>query len=47
MGNAKNHLREFSELSQRIFALGESTGRAEKDLKFQWVDETEQRDLRV
>jgi hypothetical protein len=47
MGDAKDHLRKFSELSQRIFALGESIRRAEKDLKFQWVDEIERRDLRV
>jgi len=45
MGDAKDHLRKVSELSQRIFALGESIRRAEKDLKFQWVDEIEQRDL--
>ena len=45
MGDAKDHLRNFSELSQRIVALGESIRRAEKDLKFQWVDEIEQRDL--
>ena len=45
MGDTKDHLRNFSELSQRIVALGESIRRAEKDLKFQWVDEIEQRDL--
>ncbi len=45
MGETKNHLNKFSELSQRIFALGESISRAEKDLKSQWVDEIEQRDL--
>jgi len=45
MGDVKDHRRKFSELSQRIFALGESIRRAEKDLKFQWVDEIEQRDL--
>jgi DnaJ-domain-containing protein 1 len=45
MGDAKDHLRNFSELSQRIVALGKSIKRAEKDLKFQWVDEIEQRDL--
>jgi hypothetical protein len=45
MGDSKDHLRKFSELSQRIFALGESIKGAEKDLKFQWVDEIEQRDL--
>ena len=45
MGDTKDHLRKFSELSQRIFALGESIRRAEKDLKFQWVNEIEQRDL--
>ena len=47
MGDPKDHLRKFSELSQRIFALGESIRRAEKDSKFQWVDEIEQRDVRV
>jgi hypothetical protein len=47
LGDAKDHLRKFSELSQRFFAIGESIRRAEKDLKFQWVDEIEQRDLRV
>jgi hypothetical protein len=47
MGDIKNHRREFFELSKRIFALGESIRRAEKDLKFQWVDKIEQRDLRV
>jgi len=45
MGDAKNHLTKFSELSQRIFELGESIKQTEKDLKFQWVDEIEQRDL--
>jgi len=45
MGDAKDHLSKFSELSQRIFELGDSIKRAEKDLKFQWVDEIEQRDL--
>ena len=45
MGDAKDHLKKFSELSQRIFALGKSIRQAEKDLKFQWVDEIEQRDL--
>jgi len=45
MGDAKDHLRNFSELSQRIVALGKSIKRAEKDLKFEWVDEIEQRDL--
>jgi hypothetical protein len=45
MGDARDHLRKVSELSQRIVALGESIKRAEKDLKFQWVDEIEQRNL--
>lgn len=45
MGEAKDHLKKFSELSQKISALGKSISRAEKDLRFQWVDEIEQRDL--
>jgi hypothetical protein len=31
MGDAKHHFRKFSEVSQRIFAVGESIRRAEKD----------------
>ena len=45
MGDAKGHLENFSQLSQRIVALGESIKQAEKDLKSQWVDDVEQRDL--
>lgn len=45
MGEAKDHLSWFSKFSQRIFVLGKSIRRAEKDLKSQWVDEIEQTDL--
>jgi len=45
MAEAKEHLKKLSELSEKIAALGESMTRAEKDLKFQWVDEIEQGDL--
>jgi hypothetical protein len=45
MGDPKEHLGRFLELSKKIKALGESIGGAEKDLKFQWVDAIEQRDL--
>jgi hypothetical protein len=45
MGEAKEHVDKILELSEKIAALGESIRRAEKDLKFQWVDEIEQADL--
>jgi len=45
MGDVENHRKNFAELSQRIVALGESIRQAEKDLRFQWVDEIEERDL--
>jgi hypothetical protein len=46
MGDANAHLKEFSELSANIEALGKSVRKAEKDLKFQWVDEVEKVNLR-
>jgi len=45
MGNAKDHLKRFSELSKKIIALGNSIKRAEKDKRFQWVDDIEMRNL--
>ena len=45
MGDVENHRKNFAELSQRIVTLGESIRRAEKDLRFQWVGEIEERDL--
>jgi hypothetical protein len=45
MGDANTHLKNLSELSQNIEALGKSVKKAENDLKFQWVDEIEKIDL--
>jgi uncharacterized small protein (DUF1192 family) len=45
VAETKEHLKKLSELSEKIATLGESIRRAEKDLKFQWVDEIEQADL--
>ncbi len=45
MGDVKDHLKMFSELSVKIRELAESIRQAEEDLKFQWVDEIEQHDL--
>jgi Sec-independent protein translocase protein TatA len=45
MAEAKEHLERLRELSEKIAGLVRSIKQAEKDLKFQWVDEIEQRDL--
>ncbi len=45
MAEAKEHLERLAELSEKITALAMSIKQAEKDLKSQWVDEVEQRDL--
>jgi uncharacterized protein YukE len=46
MAETKEHLEKFAELSEKITALAKSIRQAEKDLRFQWVDEIEQRDLK-
>jgi hypothetical protein len=46
MGGAKEHLRKFSELSEKIAALGESLRQAEKDMESTWTDQIEMRGLR-
>ena len=45
MGDANAHLKKFSELSKNIEALGKSVRKAEKNARFQWVDEIEKIDL--
>jgi uncharacterized protein YukE len=45
MGETKEHLKHFTDLSEKISGLAKSIRQAEKDLKSQWVDEIEQRDL--
>jgi TATA-binding protein-associated factor Taf7 len=45
MGDAKEHLRKFSELSEKIAALGKTLRQAEKDMESTWTDQIEMRDL--
>jgi len=40
------HLKNFSKLSERIMALGESIKKAERDMKSVWTDQIEEIDLR-
>ena len=46
MAKTAEHLKKFSELSERIVALGESIKKAEKDMESVWMDEVEEIDLR-
>ena len=41
----KGRLKNFSELSEGISALGESIRAAEKDMASTWMDQIEKRDL--
>jgi hypothetical protein len=45
MAKAKEHLEKLADLSEKVTTLAKSIRQAEEDLKFQWVDEIEQRDL--
>jgi TATA-binding protein-associated factor Taf7 len=45
MGEAKEHLRKFSELSEKIAALGKTLRQAERDMESTWTDQIEMRDL--
>jgi uncharacterized small protein (DUF1192 family) len=45
MGEKRDHLKNLSELSEKIMALANSIQRAEKDMEATWVDEIEARDL--
>ena len=45
MASVRDHLRNFSELSERIIALGNSIKKAEKDMKSVWMDQIEEIDL--
>lgn len=45
MGEKKDHLKKFAELSEKIMALANSIQQAEKDMKSTWIDEIEARDL--
>ncbi len=45
MARVGDHLRNFSELSERIIALGDSIKKAEKDMKSVWMDQIEEIDL--
>jgi len=42
----REHLKNFSDLSERITALGESIKKAEKDMGSAWMDQIEEIDLR-
>ena len=46
MAKTTEHLKNLSELSERIMALGDSIKKAEKDMKSVWMDQIEQIDLR-
>jgi uncharacterized small protein (DUF1192 family) len=46
MAKTTEHLKNFSELSGRIMALGESIKKAERDMKSVWTDQIEEIDLR-
>lgn len=46
MAKTKEHLKKLSELCEKITGLTESIKRTEEDLKFQWVDEIEEKDIR-
>lgn len=46
MAKTKKHLKKLSELCEKITGLTESIKRTEEDLKFQWVDEIEEKDIR-
>jgi hypothetical protein len=46
MANTTEHLKKFSELSNRIMALGESIKKAERDMESVWMDQVEMVDLR-
>jgi len=46
MPKPTEHLRNLSDLSERIMALGNSIKKAEKDMKSAWMDEIEEIDLR-
>jgi archaellum component FlaC len=45
MAETKEHLERFAKLSEKIARLAESIKQAENDLKSQWIDEIEHRDL--
>lgn len=46
MAKTMEHLNNFSKLSERIMALGESIKKAERDMKSVWTDQIEEIDLR-
>jgi hypothetical protein len=45
MGEKKDHLKNLSQLSEKIIALANSIRKAEKDMQATWIDEIEARDL--
>jgi hypothetical protein len=45
MGEKKDHLKNLSQLSEKIIALANSIRKAERDMKATWIDEIEARDL--
>jgi hypothetical protein len=45
MGEKRDHLKKFTELSEKIMALANSIRQAEKDMEPTWIDEIEARDL--
>jgi len=46
MPKSTEHLKNLSDLSERIMALGNSLKKAEKDMESVWMDEIEEIDLR-
>ena len=46
MAKIREHLKNVSDLSERIMALGESIKKAEKDMESVWMDQIEEIDLR-
>ena len=46
MAKTAEHLKKFSELSEKIVSLGESIKKVEKDMESVWMDEVEEIDLR-
>jgi len=46
MASVTKHLKTFSELSERVIALGDSIKKVERDMKSVWMDRIEEIDLR-
>ena len=46
MAKMNEHLKNFSDLSEKIMALEEAIKKAEKDMESVWMDQIEEIDLR-